>query len=136
MPDTVWRPVPVVLELESVMAYARSDVVPAVPKGRRRIWPRVLMALVPVLSLGLLCAVPSVVMAIRHRSRANGIACGFFAAVTVAWVVDLGLTPESAHGLEFVGDTLLELVSMAGAAVHCLLAWPGSRPGPETGPVS
>ncbi|MCX4575468.1 hypothetical protein OHB41_20195 [Streptomyces sp. NBC_01571] len=60
-------------------------------------------AAVPVVSRGLLCPVPSLVIAPRRGSRA-----------------ELALTPDTTHGGEFAADVLLILLSMVAASVH---AW-------------
>lgn len=38
--------------------------------------------------------------------------------------MQLSLTPETTHGLEFADDVLLILASMVGAAVHAWTVWP------------
>ncbi|OAH14155.1 hypothetical protein [Streptomyces jeddahensis] len=82
------------------------------------------LAALPVVSLGLLCPVPSLVIALRRGGRADWGAFGVFCAVLVAWVLELALTPETTHGIAFADDTLLILVSMAGASVHAWTVWP------------
>ncbi|MFE9765894.1 hypothetical protein ACFYPC_15425 [Streptomyces sp. NPDC005808] len=82
------------------------------------------LAAIPVASLGLLCPVPSLVIALRRGSRADWTAFGVFCAVLVAWLMELAFTPETTHGLEFADDLLLILLSMAGAAVHAWTVWP------------
>ncbi|WP_329367528.1 hypothetical protein [Streptomyces sp. NBC_01483] len=82
------------------------------------------LAAIPVVSLGLLCPVPSLVIALRRGTRADWAVFGGFCAVLVAWVMQLTLTPETTHGLEFADDVLLILVSMVGAAVHAWTVWP------------
>jgi hypothetical protein len=83
-----------------------------------------LLAAVPVVSLGTLALVPSLVIAIRHRNRTNWIACAVFTAVTVGWICQLTLTAETTHGLQFLSDVLLLLVSTLGATAHSLLNYP------------
>src|SRR5437899_2178701 len=58
---------------------------------------RGLLALVPLGSLGLLCPVPSAVLAARRRGRADWVA---FAGFTVLWVVWAGMEDASlaTHG--------------------------------------
>jgi len=82
------------------------------------------LAALPVVSLGLLCPVPSLVIALRRGARADWAAFGAFCAVLVAWVLELSFTPETTHGLEFADDLLLILVSMVGASVHAWTVWP------------
>lgn len=81
-------------------------------------------AVLPLVSLGLLCPVPSLVLALRRRARADWWAFGAFSAVLAAWVTDLGLTPDDTHGVLFVSDLLLILLSMVGASTHAWKAWP------------
>ncbi|MFE2301551.1 hypothetical protein ACFXAW_25595 [Streptomyces sp. NPDC059445] len=82
------------------------------------------LAAIPVVSMGLLCPVPSLLIALRRGTRANWAAFGAFCAVLVAWIMQLSLTPETTHGLQFVDDVLLVGASMAGAALHAWTAWP------------
>ncbi|MEV7319261.1 hypothetical protein [Streptomyces sp. NPDC093970] len=56
-------------------------------------------ALLPLVSLGLLCNVPSLVLALRRRSRADWWAFAGFSAVLAAWVTDVELSPADSHGL-------------------------------------
>ncbi|WP_455351352.1 hypothetical protein [Streptomyces sp. SYSU K217416] len=86
--------------------------------------PRVLLAALPVASLGLLSPVPSLVIAVRRGARADWSAFAAFTAVALAWILQIAFTPEETHGFQFAADLLLLLLSTAGAAVHCLLAWP------------
>ncbi|MFC4498595.1 MULTISPECIES: hypothetical protein [Streptomyces] len=81
-------------------------------------------AVLPVISLGLLCNVPSLVLALRRRNRADWWAFAGFSAVLAAWITELGLTPVDTHGALFVSDLLLILLSMAGASLHAWMAWP------------
>ncbi|MEU6139194.1 hypothetical protein ABZ848_02415 [Streptomyces sp. NPDC047081] len=90
-------------------------------------------AALPVLSLGLLCPVPSLVLALRRRARADWLAFGGFSAVFVAWLTDLGLTPDDTHGALFGVDLLLITLSMAGAAAHAWTAWPRRAEGRADG---
>ncbi|WP_328481458.1 hypothetical protein OHS71_24265 [Streptomyces sp. NBC_00377] len=93
---------------------------------------RVGFALLPVLSLGLLCPVPSLVLALRRRSRADWSAFVTFSAVLAAWLTELALTPVDTHGALFALDALLIALSTAGAATHAWRAWP-SRPAATAG---
>ncbi|MCX4859671.1 hypothetical protein OG426_22765 [Streptomyces canus] len=90
----------------------------------RMIAVRAGFAALPVISLGLLCNVPSLVLALRRRSRADWWAFAGFSVVLVAWGTELGLTPDDTHGVLFVTDLLLILLSMAGASLHAWMAWP------------
>lgn len=94
--------------------------------------PRLLLAAVPVVTLGMLSFVPSLVIAARRRRAGDWAAFAGFAATNVAWVLWAALTPEETRGAEFAADLLLVLVSTLGAAAHGLLAgpsWRMSRPG-------
>lgn len=81
-------------------------------------------AVLPLVSLGLLCPVPSLVLALRRRARADWWAFAAFSTVLAAWVTDLGLTPDDTHGMLFASDLLLILLSMVGASAHAWKAWP------------
>ncbi|MBT2539181.1 hypothetical protein J7E99_00295 [Streptomyces sp. ISL-44] len=83
--------------------------------------PRVLLAAVPVLSLGVLGAVPSLVIAWRRGARADWLAALVFTSVTVGWWFQIALAPEETHGWQFGADALLLSLSTVGAALHCLL---------------
>ncbi|MCS0637854.1 hypothetical protein NX801_19740 [Streptomyces sp. LP05-1] len=87
--------------------------------------PRLLLALVPVVSLGLLGALPSLVLAWRTGRRAEWLAAVGFTAVTVAWLFEAVLTPEETHGAAFGLDLLLMSAATVGAAAHCLCVRPG-----------
>ncbi|MFF9865080.1 hypothetical protein ACF1G0_06610 [Streptomyces sp. NPDC013953] len=83
---------------------------------------RVLLAAVPVVSLGMMGALPSLVIAWRRGARADWIAAVVFTAVTVAWLFQAVLTPVESHGWQFAGDLVLLSLATVGAALHCLLA--------------
>ena len=85
---------------------------------------RVGFAALPVLSLGLLCPVPSLVLALRRRTRADWLAFAGFTAVLAAWIAEIALTPVDTHGVLFGADLLLITLSMAGASAHAWTAWP------------
>ncbi|MEU1176621.1 hypothetical protein ABZ464_03050 [Streptomyces sp. NPDC005820] len=91
---------------------------------------RVGFAALPVLSLGLLCPVPSLVLALRRRTRADWCAFAAFSAVLAAWTAELALTPVDTHGALFGLDLLLIALSTAAAATHAWRAWP-RRPAGE-----
>ncbi|MFI7501160.1 hypothetical protein ACIBVL_22170 [Streptomyces sp. NPDC049687] len=90
---------------------------------------RIGFAALPVVSLGLLCPVPSLVLALRRRSRADWSAFAAFSAVLAAWVAELALTPVDTHGPLFAVDLLLIALSTAGAATHAWRAWPRTAAG-------
>ncbi|MGI5455440.1 hypothetical protein ACQEWB_20135 [Streptomyces sp. CA-249302] len=90
-------------------------------------------AALPVVSLGLLCPVPSLVLALRRRTRADWLAFGGFSAVLVAWLTELALTPDDTHGALFAVDLLLITLSMAGAAAHAWTVWPRRADGSADG---
>lgn len=82
--------------------------------------PRTALAAVPLVTLGMLAAVPSLVLAFRRGRRADRSAAVIFTAVNVAWLADVMLTPVETHGLQYVADVLLLLAATVGATVHCL----------------
>ncbi|MFD7614788.1 hypothetical protein [Streptomyces sp. NPDC059828] len=86
--------------------------------------PRVLLAAVPVLSLGMLGAIPSYVIASRRGTRADWVAAIVFTAATVGWVFQAALTPVETHGGQFALDLVLLGVASFGASLHCLFARP------------
>ncbi|MEU0831563.1 hypothetical protein [Streptomyces sp. NPDC005969] len=86
--------------------------------------PCLLMAVVPLVTLGVFGLVPSFVMAVRRRRLADWLACGVFTALSVAWMLRIALTPDETEGLGFAVDLLLLLATTFGATVHTLLAWP------------
>lgn len=85
--------------------------------------PRVLLAAVPVVTLGMLSFVPSLAIAARRRRVVDWAAFTGFAAANAAWVIWAALTPEETRGAEFAADLLLVLATTLGAAAHALLAW-------------
>ncbi|WP_369376222.1 hypothetical protein [Streptomyces sp. cg36] len=85
------------------------------------------LALLPFVTLGLLCPVPSLVVAVKRHRAADWVAFAIFCAVWVSWVVQLATTPDDTHGTRFAADVLLIGLSTAGAAVHGWLAWPTAR---------
>lgn len=85
---------------------------------------RAAFAALPVVSLGLLCPVPSLVLALRRGGRAHWLAFGAFGVVLAAWITDLQLTPSTTHGLWLAADLLLVLLSMVAPSVHAWTAWP------------
>ncbi|MFE0778379.1 hypothetical protein [Streptomyces sp. NPDC058861] len=105
----------------------------AKPPRRRELpglLPRLALALVPPLSLGVLGFVPSLMLALRRGTRADWLAALLFTALSVGWWFQIALTPEETHGLAYRLDLLLLTGSTVAAAAHCLLA--GRRPAPET----
>ncbi|RPK49674.1 hypothetical protein EES39_07105 [Streptomyces sp. ADI92-24] len=95
--------------------------------------PRVLLAAVPLATLGMLSFVPSLVVAARRRRAADWLVCAGFTAGNVAWVIWAALTPAETRGAEFAADLLLVLVTTLGAAAHVLFAGSGRR---TAGPVA
>ncbi|MDQ0991336.1 hypothetical protein [Streptomyces sp. V3I7] len=91
----------------------------------RRFAARAGAAALPLLSLGLLCPVPSLLLALRRRGRGDWWAFAGFSAVLAAWIAELALTPVDTHGVLFAADLLLILLSMAGASLHAWRLWPG-----------
>ncbi|MEW2134894.1 hypothetical protein [Streptomyces sp. NPDC005435] len=81
-------------------------------------------AALPLLSLGLLCPVPSLLLALRRRTRADWWAFAGFSVVLAAWISQIELTPVDTHGVLFGVDVLLILLSMAGASLHAWAVWP------------
>ncbi|MEU7425674.1 hypothetical protein ACGFX8_05935 [Streptomyces sp. NPDC048362] len=96
--------------------------------GPRPYLVRAGLAALPVVSLGLLCPVPSLVMALRGRGGAGWWPFLAFSAVLTAWATDLALTPDDTHGALFAADLLLILLSTAGASAHAWTAWPRRSP--------
>lgn len=109
-----------------------EDAAAAAPLPTSPVLTRMLLAAIPVASLGLLSPVPSLVIAARRGARADWAAFAAFTAVALAWILQIALTPEETHGFQFVADLLLLLLSTAGAAVHCLLTWPSAEAAAQT----
>lgn len=86
---------------------------------------RAVLAALPLVSLGLLCPVPSLILAVRRRRGADWWAFGAFSLVLAAWITWVQLTPDHTHGLSFVVDLTLIALSMGGASLHAWTAWPG-----------
>ncbi|WP_405854138.1 hypothetical protein OG361_16080 [Streptomyces sp. NBC_00090] len=91
--------------------------------------PRVALASVPLVSLGVLGLVPSLVIALRRGTRGDWLAALLFTAASVGWCFQIALTPEETHGFPYLLDLLLLATSTLGAAAHCLLAGRGSTAG-------
>lgn len=85
---------------------------------------RALLAAVPVVSLGMLGAVPSYVIASRRGRRADWVAAIVFTAATVGWLFQAALTPVETHGVQFALDLVLLGFASVGASLHCLFARP------------
>ncbi|MFD3994803.1 hypothetical protein [Streptomyces sp. NPDC058548] len=88
---------------------------------------RVGLALVPLLSLGVLGFVPSLTLALRRGTRSDWLAALLFTAASVGWCFQIALTPEETHGLAYLLDVLLLATSTLGAAAHCLTAREAGR---------
>ncbi|MFB7948473.1 hypothetical protein ACFC6L_26550 [Kitasatospora phosalacinea] len=100
--------------------------------------PSVLLALVPVLSCGLLGMVPSMVLAVDRRRRADKIGAAVFGPMQVALFVVAGLTPEGQPIDDLTAGLLLLPLCLA-APVHFLLMnrrdqWPAPAPTPYPHP--
>ncbi|MFE1318812.1 hypothetical protein [Kitasatospora phosalacinea] len=100
--------------------------------------PSVLLALVPVLSCGLLGMVPSMVLAVDRRRRADKIGAAVFAPMQVALFIVAGLTPEGQPIDDLTAGLLLLPLCLA-APVHFLLMnrrdqWPAPAPAPAPYP--
>ena len=76
---------------------------------------RAALGLVPVISVGLLSPVPSVVIAARHRRRADWVALAGFTLTWVLWVAALAEWPDGGTGLEFAATFVLLIVNTVGA---------------------
>lgn len=85
-----------------------------------RVLSRPVLAAVPVVSLGMLGAVPSMALAFRQGARADWLAALVFAAVNVAWLAQAVLTPVDTHGLQYAADVVLLLGSTVVASLHYL----------------
>ncbi|MEU3605709.1 hypothetical protein AB0E83_09685 [Streptomyces sp. NPDC035033] len=96
----------------------------AVPRreGVPRLPARMLLAAVPVLSLGVLGCVPALVLALYRGTRADWLAALLLTAVSVAWCFQIALTPVETTGGAFLLDLTLLALSTVGAAGHVLLA--------------
>ncbi|WP_159026455.1 hypothetical protein [Streptomyces vietnamensis] len=86
------------------------------------LWVRTVLAAVPLLSLGVLGLVPSLVLALRRGTRGDWLAVLLFTAVSVGWCFQIALTPVETHGAPYLLDVVLLATSTVGAAVHCLTA--------------
>ncbi|MEU6773355.1 hypothetical protein [Streptomyces sp. NPDC046759] len=84
---------------------------------------RAVFAALPVVSFGLLCPLPSLVLALLRGARTDWWAFGAFSAVLAAWVAELELTPDTTHGPVFAADVALILLSVVGASLHAWNAW-------------
>lgn len=86
--------------------------------------PRLLMGVVPLVTLGVFGFVPSAVMAVRRCRAADWSAFVTFAALSAAWVFRIAFTPDETHGVGFAVDFLLLVATTLGAAAHALFVWP------------
>ncbi|MEV4556994.1 hypothetical protein AB0K51_08340 [Kitasatospora sp. NPDC049285] len=102
-----------------------------VASGPYRPWVSALCAALPVLSLGLLGLVPSLVLAVGRRRRVDVVGAVVFGVLQLAVYVASGLTPRGeALNLVVVGVALIPL--WLGAPVHFLLMnrrrhWPAAK---------
>ncbi|MFC9795949.1 hypothetical protein [Streptomyces sp. NPDC057695] len=88
---------------------------------------RIGLALVPLLSLGVLGLVPSLAYALRRGTRGDWIAALLFTGASIAWCFQIALTPEETHGVPFLLDAVLLAATTLGAAAHCLAVKGGDR---------
>ncbi|MFD9303252.1 hypothetical protein ACFWCB_11445 [Streptomyces sp. NPDC060048] len=84
------------------------------------LFARVLLAAVPVLSLGMLGAVPSLVIAWRRGTRTDWLTALVFTSAMVGWWFQIALTPVETQGWAFGVDILVLATSTVGATAHCL----------------
>ncbi|MDH6576979.1 hypothetical protein [Kitasatospora sp. MAP5-34] len=99
-------------------------------------WGKLLCCLVPLLTLGLLGLVPSLLLAVRRRRAVDVLGAVFFGLLTLAAFVLVGLAPKSGTpSSTLLGFTALPL--WLGAPVHFLVLdsprfWgmPGPAPAP------
>lgn len=91
--------------------------------GPFRVGPKILLCLVPLLSLGLLGLVPSLVLALRRRRVADLVGAAVFGLLQLGLYVSIGLTEEknSEYVLSSAGSIALMLLWLA-APVHFLIA--------------
>ncbi|MEV0925986.1 hypothetical protein AB0I99_12765 [Streptomyces spongiicola] len=83
--------------------------------------PRMGLATVPLASLGMLGALPSLVVAWRRGARSDWLTALLFTAATVGWWFQALLTPVETHGAQFGLDVALVTLVTVGAALHVLL---------------
>lgn len=81
-----------------------------------------LMALIPIASLGLLAPAPSLVLAARHRNQADWAVFGAFTLAWLMWIAALIAWPDGGTGVEFAATALLLALTTGGAAMHYLLS--------------
>ncbi|KDN83178.1 hypothetical protein [Kitasatospora cheerisanensis] len=88
--------------------------------GPYRIWVTLLCAATPVLTLGILGMVPSVVLAVGRRRRADIVGAVVIGLMQLAVFVEVGLTPSGGQINNLVGVFLL-IPLWLGTPVHFLL---------------
>jgi hypothetical protein len=89
--------------------------------GPFRVGPKVLFCLVPLLTLGLLGLVPSLVLALRRRRAVDVLGAVVFVLLQLALYVSIGLTdPDSTNDFDVVGGLAL-MVLWLGAPAHFLV---------------
>lgn len=110
--------------------------------GPLRIWANVLIAALPVLSLGVLGMAPSLVLAVRRRRAVDILGAVVIGLMELSLFVAAGLTPKGGKISDAVGFLLL-LPMWIGTPVHFLLMnrrrfWPAptSDPYPYSYPVA
>lgn len=102
---------------------------------------KVLLALVPLLSLGLLGMVPSLVLALRRKRAADVVAAVVAGLLQLLVYVAIGLTdpdPDTASGLDLAGGLALFTLWLGGP-VHFLVMdtqaqWRSKAPAPAPAP--
>ena len=92
---------------------------------------RILVALVPIATLGLLSWVPSLVLAVQRRRRAEWTAFLSFGLVWLLWIADLSISHDIGSGVRFALNVLLMAAGMGGAAMHYLLISSRQASGPS-----
>ncbi|MFD8594444.1 hypothetical protein ACFV1L_05540 [Kitasatospora sp. NPDC059646] len=88
--------------------------------GPYRIWVTLLCAATPVLTLGILGMVPSVVLAVGRRRRADIVGAVVIGLMQLVLFVEVGLTPSGGKINNLVGVFLL-IPLWIGTPVHFLL---------------
>ncbi|MGW4382500.1 hypothetical protein [Kitasatospora sp. NPDC004531] len=100
--------------------------------GPYRIWVTLLCVALPVLTLGLLGMVPSLVLAVGRRRRVDVVGAVVIGLMQLAMYVSVGLTPTGGQ-IDNWTALLLVLPLWLGAPVHFVLlnqrrCWPAAAP--------
>ncbi|WP_457028324.1 hypothetical protein [Kitasatospora sp. P5_F3] len=89
--------------------------------GPFRVGPKILFCLVPLLSLGLLGLVPSLVLALRRRRAVDVLGAVVFVLLQLTLYVSIGLSkPDAQDSFSLIGGLAL-MVLWLGAPVHFLV---------------